>query len=252
MPWLRLWCDILDSEKIADLDDNTYRGWTLILIATKRHDAEGVLPPLKKLAYWLRRPESIVRSWIESLTEGGFLERDGESIRVHDWDHWQEPKDKTAAKRMANMRARKKVPPAPPEESDTDTEQSREGTTVTAVTPVTVALRRNAPPAPRSLRDPEDQKQFDLALEILRASLQTEHLAMELGRCADLPGVVEIKGWQWIVAAKKATGGKGKKAWPYFKGIAANATEDEYADVTRVAPSLATKTRTYGIIAESP
>jgi hypothetical protein len=89
MSWLWLWTDILDSEKIAELDDPTFRGWIMILACAKRNDAAGDLPPLKKLAYWCRRPESIVKGWLLILVDHGLIDRDDDSFSVHDWDQWQ-------------------------------------------------------------------------------------------------------------------------------------------------------------------
>lgn len=159
MPWLRLWTDILDSEKVADLDDSTYRGWTFILLGAKRHDKNGLLPPMKRLAYWLRRPEEVVKAWTETLVSVGLLEETPNGLCVHDWPMWQPDKDATGAKRQRAYRERKKSPsglPRPETETETETEreQSREGkeryaSPLRNVTDdVTQALRRNAPVTP--------------------------------------------------------------------------------------------------------
>ena len=89
MAWLCLWTDVLDCEKLAELDDTTFRGWILLLACAKRHDAAGALPSLKKLAYWCRYSEREVKAWLLELEDHGLLDRDGDEFSVHDWDHWQ-------------------------------------------------------------------------------------------------------------------------------------------------------------------
>jgi len=104
MSWLWLWTDILDSEKIAELDDPTFRGWITLLACAKRHEAAGVLPPLKKLAYWCRRPESTVKCWVLILADHGLIDKEGDEFRVHDWEQWQPriPGPRTDGKAMSN------------------------------------------------------------------------------------------------------------------------------------------------------
>src|SRR5271166_1402368 len=104
MSWLWLWTDILDSEKIAELDDATIGGWILILAATKRFDENGLVPPIKKLSHWCRRPEMTVRAWVSKLLEVGLLEIQDSKTAVHDWLDWQprSPGPRPSGKAMSN------------------------------------------------------------------------------------------------------------------------------------------------------
>ena len=150
MPWLRFWTDILDSEKIAELDDATYRGWTLILIAAKKHDQDGLLPPLKRIAYWTRRTETEVKKWIETLKRAGLIDAGKDGPRVHDWDYWQEPKDRTNARRQKEFRVRKKGSLDSPK---TESETENRGRADETVTPLPLRPRY-APVTPPLRNDP--------------------------------------------------------------------------------------------------
>jgi hypothetical protein len=105
MPWFRLYDNILDNDKLAELPPQTFMWWVRMLAAASRFDwGCGSLPPLRKLAFWCRSGENEVGMAREDLAEAGLLDRDGEEYRIHDWAHWQKPKDATAAER--NKRAR--------------------------------------------------------------------------------------------------------------------------------------------------
>ena len=183
MPWLRLWVDILDDPDLCELSDGAFRGWTLMLAAAKKHGNGGTLPDEKRLLLWLRHPRAAVDRWIEELIEAGLLEKDGESLTIHGWERWQEPTDRTNAKRQADYRTRHPNPPRNAvtpanSDSDSDTEQSRgEQTLRNKRNTVTLPLRNGSnedppPAAPAttpvsaSPRDPDADRVCDLAAEI--------------------------------------------------------------------------------------
>ncbi len=120
MSWLWLWTDILDSEKVAELDDSSFRGWTLFLACAKRHDQEGVLPPIKKLSYWCRQTETTVRGWLSALEESEFIEKNEDTYTMHDWDHWQartpgrKPLDQMGGKALSNAQRQRRYREAHP------------------------------------------------------------------------------------------------------------------------------------------
>ena len=47
MPWLRLWCDILDDPDLLALPRETRWIWTACLAVAKRIEANGELPSTK-------------------------------------------------------------------------------------------------------------------------------------------------------------------------------------------------------------
>ena len=167
MPWLRLWTDILDSEKIGDLDDATLWGWALILLATKKFNQDGLLPPLKKMAYWLRRPEASVDGWLKKLVKAGLIEKSADGLRAHDWNRWQEPKDHTNSFRQAKHRGAKKSLSAlsPETDSETDSETERETDSEGPVTaaPLPAAVTPLLPRSDVSFWDDRQQQCVDLA-----------------------------------------------------------------------------------------
>ncbi len=135
MAWLWLWTDILDSEKIADLDDSSFRGWVILLACAKRHESGGELPPLKKLAYWCRQKETIVRGWLSALEEAGFVEKNDGTYVMHDWDQWQArtPGRKSGGKALSNAERQRRFREA----------RRNAASTVTAVTPPVPPIENN-------------------------------------------------------------------------------------------------------------
>jgi hypothetical protein len=181
MPWIRLWTDTLDSPKIFGLSDDLFRGWTLILLATKKADRGGVVPSIETLAFWAHRDIETASRWVDGLIRAGFLERHDDLVTVHDWDYWQPPRDRTNAERQMRHRKDRKVSfPRPLSSKETDTETEAEGAkNVTArkrnaVThPLPEVFAPNPAPAPPTSPlawGPEQQKIVDLAAERWGAS----------------------------------------------------------------------------------
>jgi hypothetical protein len=231
MPWLRLWVDILDDPDLDALPDDVALAWFKLLAVAKRNDPQGELPPLRRLPLVLRRPAKKVEAWVGKLIAAGFIDVEGETMRMHGWERWQPKEPMSNAERQAKFRESKKVSSLDsPSGEEKRGEEKSNVTPLLSVTPVT-----DAPPP---LRNPEDQKQFDEAVELLSRSLQTQPLSMELNRRSSLAGVIAVRGWQWLVAARKFADGKAKKGtFDYLQGIASNATRDEFADYKRTPMS---------------
>jgi hypothetical protein len=189
MPWVRLWCDILDSPKLFDLSDDLFRGWMLILLCTKKADRGGRVPSPKTLAFWTRRDIETVNGWIGDLLDAGLLDRDGGGFIVHDWEFWQPPRDRTNGERQRRHREAKKVSPSePPSSKDSDTEAEAEAEAAKTVTDARVSRNRNGvtvnlgsetipitpnPPTPTLFQSnwgPDQQAVVQLALERWGAS----------------------------------------------------------------------------------
>jgi hypothetical protein len=130
MSWLKLWVSVLDDPDVIGLPDDTKGGWMMILAAAKRHNKDGFLPPLKTLAAMLHKIDqqpTVVR-YLNELVEAGLIDEDGDGLRLHGWERWQE-RDKTTAERSARYRA--KHPPlcTPPEKTKDKTRLEVTGVT---------------------------------------------------------------------------------------------------------------------------
>jgi hypothetical protein len=88
-------------------------------------------------------------------------------------------------------------------------------------------------------REDADLEAIREAEQILSADIRTHHLALELGREQNLPGMVEIPGWKFIVAARKFVGPgikpSARRSFKYFASVAANATEDDRESASTIA-----------------
>jgi hypothetical protein len=130
MSWLKLWVSILDDPDVIGLPDDTKGGWMMILAAAKRHNKDGRLPPLKTLAAMMHKIDqqpTVVR-YLNELVEAGLIDEDGEGLRLHGWDRWQD-RDKTAAERMSRYRAKN-----PPLNNPQEKTRDKTRLEVTAVT----------------------------------------------------------------------------------------------------------------------
>lgn len=245
MPWYRVWTDILDSEKFAELDDSTIGGWTLILSAVKRFNRGGMLPPQKKLAHWTRRGKATVSAWINDLLEAGLLEEMDGGIGVHDWSHWQEPRDRTNAARQAKHRERKRnalpcTPPRPETETETEGEQIQsDNRYVTELPPLRngeVTPLQTRPPAPTDEvltgREGEEHQLFLRVMQTLEDHEPTRHLGKQLLMAADTPEIRGYESWRLWVAACVVLRPNRSKEWGTFTIAAYKATEDEYRRLT--------------------
>lgn len=89
------------------------------------------------------------------------------------------------------------------------------------------ARDENAP----QIRPPDDLAKVNEAIALLGRDLRTEHLGLELGRSHSLPGLMDVAGWQWLEAAKVATGPSvntsKRKSFAYFAAVARNACPPE-------------------------
>lgn len=96
--------------------------------------------------------------------------------------------------------------------------------------------RSGFPSSPQ--RPPDDLADIRKAEAILASNLQTHHIAMELGRCHLLNGLVALPGWKFVRAAERLTSGEygaDKQTWHYFLGIAKRLTDAERNGPTKPA-----------------
>lgn len=146
MPWLRLWVDILDDPDLDALPDDVALAWFKLLAVAKRNDPQGELPPLRRLPLVLRRPAKKVESWVKQLIAAGFIDVEGETMRMHGWERWQPKEPLTNAERQAKFRASKKVPPL--DSPSGEEKRGEEKSNVTPLLPVTPVTSNDPPPPP--------------------------------------------------------------------------------------------------------
>ena len=168
-PWFRMYADVINDRKVMKLPEATRWHWVACLCVASDHG--GRLPPSADLAFALRMTEQRAAVLVTELHRAGLLDRDENGFAPHNWAGRQYQSD-SSTKRVKEHRDRKKreaivtgnvssdVSVTPPEQSRTETEQSRAD-------------------APRAV-------QVDLVEEALRADLR-EILGshVDLSRCAD-------------------------------------------------------------------
>ncbi len=138
--WFRMYADVLDDPKVQKLPPDLFKAWVNLLCLASRND--GVLPDLEDIAFALRMSQSVTRDIVVTLTGHGLLDEDN-GLSPHNWAERQFKSDtpESATERKRRQRQREKQANVthdvtachsdshsdvtPPEQSRTDTEQSR-------------------------------------------------------------------------------------------------------------------------------
>lgn len=125
--WIKLYIELLNDDKVAPLNDSAYRRFIECLLLAGELDEGGYLPPIGRMAWKLRLPESALQTDLSHLAQNGLLELKQHSDGSERWfvtkfDERQSPSP--GAERTREYRKRKK-------ETETETETYR---TVTEVT----------------------------------------------------------------------------------------------------------------------
>lgn len=168
-PWFRMYSAVINDPKVMKLPEATRWHWVACLCVASDHG--GVLPPAADLAFALRMTEQRAAALVTELHRAGLLDKVDGGFAPHNWAGRQYQSD-SSTKRVQKHRNKLKqqvesfgnvspdVTVTPPEQSRTETEQSRAD-------------------APRA-------DQIDLVEEALRADLR-EVLGthVDLSRCAD-------------------------------------------------------------------
>jgi hypothetical protein len=142
--WFRMYTDVLDDPKVQKLPPALFKAWVNLLCLAGRND--GRLPGIEDIAFALRQDEDVTRDMVRDMVERGLLD-DEEGLVPHNWSERQfkSDHDNSASERKKAQRQREKsqkkddvtpdvtddvtrdnpVMSHPPEQSRTDTEQSR-------------------------------------------------------------------------------------------------------------------------------
>jgi len=104
--WFRAYDEALDDPKIQRLSDALFKTWFNLLCLASRNN--GALPEVSEIAFALRLSEKDAGKRIGELIESGLIDRDGETLRPHNWNHRQFSSD-VSNERVKRHRERKKT-----------------------------------------------------------------------------------------------------------------------------------------------
>lgn len=102
--WFRLDDDVVNDPKVQNLSDGLFRAWVNILCIASKND--GVLPPLRDVAFTLRMKEAAAAGVLSKLHLAGLLDKTEISFKPHNWEgrQFKSDRDATAAERSKRYR----------------------------------------------------------------------------------------------------------------------------------------------------
>lgn len=138
--WWRAYDDAIDHPKLLKLSSDAHR-WAWFTLQCIASANAGELPPAADIAVRLRMKPSKVAEWITILVKAGLIDNCDGVFRPHNWDDRQFQSD-SSTPRVKRLRERRRnakgnvsdgvtrnvsetVNETPPEQSRTDSEQSR-------------------------------------------------------------------------------------------------------------------------------
>lgn len=107
--WLRLYTEILNDPKVQRLPDSLFRAYINFLCIAKEYSNDGVLPPKKDIAFFLRCPENSVKKFCDGLEKAELLDADGDTFLVHGWNYRQYESDNDPTANMRKRRQRERI-----------------------------------------------------------------------------------------------------------------------------------------------
>jgi hypothetical protein len=109
--WLRLYTEILNDPKVQRLPDSLFRAYINFLCIAKEYSNDGVLPPKKDIAFFLRCPEKTVEKLCDGLQKNELLDAGNDTFSVHGWNNrqYESDNDPTANVRKQRQRERDKT-----------------------------------------------------------------------------------------------------------------------------------------------
>lgn len=133
MQWFRLYDDLLDDPKCQQLTPSLFKHWINLLCLANKSESRGTLPDIKAIAFRLRLSHGKTTAIISDLVACGLIDRDGETLRPHNWSGRQRASD-DVAERVRRHRGNGSVtlhetPLKLSRATDTDTETDTELTT---------------------------------------------------------------------------------------------------------------------------
>ena len=157
--WLRLYTDILASEKIQSLVPELFRALINCWCIAKRHG--GTLPTLKSIAWHLRCTEAEAQRQLDALVAAGLLDRVDGKLVPHDWHEHQYTSDVSTDRVRRWRSAKRNADETFHETHQNRAEQSIRLTARPDIEPTTRA--REAPPSKSLGRKPSKGEMLSLA-----------------------------------------------------------------------------------------
>lgn len=102
--WFRVYDDLVDDEKVQMLSGDLVKALLNLWCLASKND--GILPPMKAMAFKLRMKPQQVAAVIAELCDAGLIDRVDDLFRPHNWDKRQHKSDTdtTAAERSRRYR----------------------------------------------------------------------------------------------------------------------------------------------------
>jgi hypothetical protein len=127
--WLRMYTDMLDDEKIAKMNDNTFRIFSFLLLLAREQEKDGtIIMSEKDIAWRVRQPLSKLRKAIGQLIDLKILSSENGNLTFINWGKRQYKSDDVTArvKRFRNVSCNvtKSLHETAPE-TETETEEKR-------------------------------------------------------------------------------------------------------------------------------
>lgn len=198
------------------------------MCVASQNPERGELPSLEHVAFHLKLSPGETADILATLIDAGLIDKvqGSKKLRMHSWEKRQRDSDNAGL--MKSRYRKKDCLETSPETGPKTVRPSRDRAQIFSSDTETDTETEGENPPPLFSRSPEDQSQFDEAVSLLRGSTQTQDVAVELCRRADLSEIRAIEGWKWLNAARVM--GKGAKAYTveFLLGIARGTTREEF------------------------
>lgn len=125
--WWRAYDDAVNNPKLQRLPATLFKAWFNLCCLTSKNNGE--LPTIKDVAFSLRVSEQKAAEIIDALVDAKMLDRDGDTVKPHDWQHYQYQSDSSTERvrryREGKGNVSRNVSVTPQNRAETDTEQNR-------------------------------------------------------------------------------------------------------------------------------
>jgi hypothetical protein len=238
VPFVKLWDSILDNVKVQRLNAPVFMAWINLLAVTARYGGErGELPSWEDMAFGLRASKTTIKGWIDVLVTAGLIDKTKRHYSIHDFEKWNDSKDKTAAKRQREWRQRQALRNAQRNavtEAQHNTPQDNEGYEENEEE----EEGKDSPPPPAEPLPEENTRVCDLAAKI-GGDISWAMWASRRMKLGDSPAVLE--------AALSEAVNCGKVNQPYVAKIAARYAKDGIPKVSTNGHHTQAKSREDGL-----
>lgn len=108
LPFVKLWHELMESDKVRQLTDSQYRTWTYTLMSGSQQPTRWRFNSLEHIAYVTRRPLKDV----QGLADMRFLDVQDDVVWIHDAAEYQEVSPSDIG-RERSVNGQSKPPPSP-------------------------------------------------------------------------------------------------------------------------------------------